>query len=76
MQVDTVKLHIDQYRMMSTCPILLDGCEQLRYNDSILISNQDTVINDLQFSNNELTNQSIEDKEELKKRRKNVFKGT
>ena len=59
---------------MTTCPIYLDECEQLRSNDSILINNQDTIINYLQFSNQELTNKIELDKVELKKRRKNVFK--
>lgn len=60
--------------MMTTCPIYLDECEQLRLNDSILINNQDTIINHLQFANHELTTKIELDKVELKKRRKNVFK--
>jgi len=37
-------------------------------------SDQDTIINHLQFANHELTTKIELDKVELKKRRKNVFK--
>lgn len=37
-------------------------------------SDQDTIINHLQFENQELTTKIEEDEVELKKRRKNVFK--
>lgn len=36
-QGDTVKIHIDQYRLMSTCPLYLNECEDLRRLDSVYI---------------------------------------
>ena len=60
--------------MISTCPIYLDECNALRSNDSILINQQDTIITNLSTHNAILIQMDKDNKVELKKRRKNVFK--
>jgi hypothetical protein len=79
MPSDTAKyktIPIEFYRIMTTCPLRLDQCESLRANDSILIFKLDSAFNDLRAINSNLMNDIEENRIELIRRRKNVFKGT
>lgn len=60
---------------MSTCPIYLDECEQLRLNDSILIKNQDKTINKLQAYKKEQSEIIAKKDIKIVKLRWNVVKG-
>ena len=55
-QSDTVKISLDQYRMMSVCPVLLNECEQLSSIDSLHVIALKSQINNLYAENVELTN--------------------
>lgn len=62
---DTVKISLKQYRIMSTCPVILNECEELRACDSIEISHLKIDLND--------KNETITEQRQLiKKVRKNV----
>ena len=79
MPSDTAKyktITIEFYRIMTTCPVRLNECEALRANDSILIFKLDSAFNDLRAINLLLEEDIKEKQKELRRRRKNVFKGT
>ena len=54
-QSDSIKISVEFYDLISTCPILLNECEQLSRIDSLHVVALKSQINNLHAENIELT---------------------
>lgn len=66
-QSDTVVISLEQYKMMSTCPVYLSECEEMRYLDSLEKSILHNSLSKVSNDNNRLS-------ESVKKQKKAKFK--
>lgn len=73
-QKDSIKISTEFYDLMTTCPIYLNECEELRKLDSILLVVKENEINNLVYNNVKLKGEKLVLENNVKKLRGNVVK--